>query len=279
MGWTSGGRVVLLTMVWVALVSMAPDSVVSEFMSDIIDGRVMAGFISPYSPSTTTQALSVANTIHPNGSWSDIDYRRGCGVKRAIWPATEHLDRVLVMTKAWAAPQSTAHLDPVLLAKILVGLDWWLVRDYSGESCTDTHDPSDCCGMTGMWHPNWWWNMVGVPLRIGPTCLLLRSAQPAVLTPTRRVGCSTILRRSDWRGATGANTLWLAQGAVWEGLLRDDQAKVAAAYGASAREARYSPGSEDGVKRDGSFLQHSGVLYTGGYGYIPECRVQHTSWC
>ncbi|ELR12955.1 polysaccharide lyase, partial [Acanthamoeba castellanii str. Neff] len=211
-------------------------------------------------------ALSYANTIHPNGSWSHIDYRRGCGVKRALWPATEHLDRVLVMTKAWAAPESTAHLDPVLLAKIVMGLDWWLVRDYSDEGCTDTNDPSDCCGMTGMWHPNWWWNMVGVPLRIGPTCLLLRSARPSVLTPTRRAGCSAILRRSDWRGATGANTLWLAQGAVWDSLLRNDQTKVAAAYGASEREARYSPGSEDGIKRDGSFLQHSGVLYTGGYG-------------
>jgi hypothetical protein len=96
---------------------------------------------------------------------------------------------------------------------------------------------------TGFWNPNWFNNMIGVQLDLGPLCLLLRSASSSVFTSEHKAHCSKILRRANWTGFTGANTLWLAQSIVYDGLLTGNDTEVASAYAASNGELYYSSGS------------------------------------
>lgn len=203
----------------------------------VIDQRTTDGFVHADDP--LTDAALYAASLLPDGSWRDVDYSRGT---RANWPAVVHLDRVLLMAKAWYA---LGRDEALLGAAILPALDHWLLRDDK------------------LRNDNWWWNSVGVQQRFGPACLMLRGA----LTKDHVTRCSSILKRAgDPTAATGANTLWLAQIAIWDGLLRNDTAAVVAAYRACARETAYTPASDDGIKRDGSFLQHNGQLTTGSYG-------------
>jgi hypothetical protein len=96
----------------------------------------------------------------------------------------------------------------------------------------------------GLWNTNWWANMIGVQLQLGPTCLLLRSASSSVFTAEHKSHCAKILGRANWTGFTGANTLWLAQGAVYAGLLTQNDTAVASAFAASNNELYYSSGSD-----------------------------------
>ena len=84
--------------------------------------------------------------------------------------------------------------------------------------------------------------MIGVQLDLGPTCLLLRSAG-STFTSAQRNHCSVILQRSNWSGFTGANTLWLAQNIIYDGLLRGNDSEVAAAFAVSNGQLYYSPAS------------------------------------
>ncbi len=147
------------------------------------------------------------------------------------------------------------------------GLDYWLDNDYANEFCTNRKNTTACpcstpgthhsCGacvracavrvltmMAGLWNTNWWSNMIGVQIQLGPTCLLLRSASSSVFTADHKSRCAKILGRANWTGFTGANTLWLAQGAVYAGLLTQNDTAVAAAFAASNNELYYSPGSD-----------------------------------
>lgn len=122
-----------------------------------------------------------------DGTWRDIDYRSGCAIGRVEWPAVQHLDRTLAMARSCGVANAT-----------LAALDFWFKRDYRDEGCTDT-ESDRCCDMPDdtLWNSNWWWNRIGVPMRIGPICLLpcrrLRSWPhcPSAIRPTRPRAPST----------------------------------------------------------------------------------------
>src|SRR5262245_5299256 len=98
----------------------------------------------------------VFNLFHP-GSWSDVDYTKGCDSNAANWKAAVHHDRILIMTKAWyivpylfsSSPNrllylfhmfryvstSFMHNNATLLEAIQDALDYWFDNDYYDIDC------------------------------------------------------------------------------------------------------------------------------------------------
>ena len=75
----------------------------------------------------------------------EIDYQ---DKSRSGWSTSRHLSNVLLLARAYRAPQSELCGDPELRAAVLSSLDHWLENDYR--------------------NPNWWWNVIGTPRTLLP---------------------------------------------------------------------------------------------------------------
>lgn len=113
--------------------------------------------------------------------------------------------------------------------------------------------------------------MILIPKAVGTACLLL---QP-VLSAKEHNGCTRITSRAYARidtiiyglGAiTGANALDVSSIGVSLGLLQNNATIVGDAFDHANSVITVTPGAQDGIKSDGSFFQHDGILYTGNYG-------------
>lgn len=109
--------------------------------------------------------------------------------------------------------------------------------------------------------------MILIPTLVGNACLMLRSA-PA--PPALPAGCVGIPQRGFSTFGTGegflagANILQIASIGISAGLLADDEGTIAAGYGHINDEVVVQPQVKvDGIKQDGGFQQHLGVLYNG----------------
>ncbi len=93
------------------------------------------------------------------------------------------------------------------------------------------------------------------------------------LSPTQANSCTSILARAYdtfYEGKsflTGANILDVASIGVNLALLTSNSTLITEAYGRINAEVIIQPGvMVDGIKPDGSFGQHGGLLYNGNYG-------------
>ncbi|MFO7900820.1 MAG: polysaccharide lyase 8 family protein [Planctomycetota bacterium] len=184
------------------------------------------------------QVARHAERLQPDGSWPDIDYRDRT---RSGWPVARHLRRLHRMARAFHAEGRGLPDRAELKKKILAGIDHWLEQDYR--------------------NPNWWWNRIGVPMRLGRVLILMEEE----LSEEQLAAGIKIVKRSRV-GMTGANLVWLATNQVRWGCLAGNAAAVESALGAIQREIRVSGGGGEGIKPDRSFWQHGRCLYSGGYG-------------
>lgn len=114
---------------------------------------------------------------------------------------------------------------------------------------------------------------IAIPRLVGESCLLIGTDK---LTKSQAAGCTHILKRSAATmkngvpgiGAmTGANMLDIAKISVDLGLFTKDNKVISDAYTAAHHEVVVQDAVKvDGIKADGSFTQHGGVLYNGNYG-------------
>ena len=93
------------------------------------------------------------------------------------------------------------------------------------------------------------------------------------LTPTQFNSCNTISTRAyntfyeRESFLTGANILDVAKIGIGLALVTTNTSLIAEAYGRINAETVIEPGVRvDGMKPDGSFGQHGGLLYNGNYG-------------
>ena len=79
-----------------------------------------------------------------------------------------------------------------------------------------------------------------------------------------------LFNRTDINGPgdlTGANALDVASIGIAAGLLVDDAALVKAGYERIHEDVVIvNEVKEDGIRADGSFAQHNGIIYNGNYG-------------
>jgi chondroitin AC lyase len=177
-------------------------------------------------------ASRLAALLRDDGSWGDIDY---ADQARSDWRAKEHLDRLLLMSRAHRIAPDEKRLDAIRRA-----LDFWLDRDFH--------------------NPNWWHDQIGTPQLLSTTGVFLHDE----LSPRQREKIGQILRRSTWEKWVGQNLVWGVTNQVKRALVEDDAEAMTQAYQRLYQELRIA--TAEGIQRDYSFHQHGAQLYNGGYG-------------
>ncbi|TFK41123.1 polysaccharide lyase family 8 protein [Crucibulum laeve] len=230
---------------------------------------------------STTGATSIPTwlaTLGSDGKWPDneINYTAGCDAQTGSWPAQSHWSRINTLAAAYHgglknAAQYTG--DPVLRNSVSLAMQFWFSNDFMVPACIDLGGTDSCpCGTPGFWNKNWNSNIILIPGWVGQVCLLLGDT----LTVTELEGCQKITERSyatfgtgiNGVGAiTGANTLDIASIGVDRALLSLNTSLLIDAFDKVHGElAIRNDVKADGIRADGSFGQHAGILYNGNYG-------------
>ncbi|VDC01511.1 unnamed protein product [Peniophora sp. CBMAI 1063] len=218
------------------------------------------------------------DTLTANGTWPDVDYTSGCDAQKANWPAQEHWERIVTLTAAWhgGLPSSDQWVaDQDLASGFLSAMDWWFANDFNNTDCLDfggNVKKGDCaCGTPGLWNQNWYSNAILIPTYVGEACVLANST----LTSSQLSKCEEILSRGYGEffntvspgHSSGSNGLLLAAIGVDLGLLTGNTTTMAEAFNHVDIQLVPVPDIKaDGIKPDGSFGQHLGLLYNGNYG-------------
>ncbi|TFK41122.1 polysaccharide lyase family 8 protein [Crucibulum laeve] len=219
-------------------------------------------------------------SLGANGKWpdSEVDYTTGCAARRANWPAQEHWQRILVMSGAWHGGLEGADQyvkDPTIHDAISRAMNYWFSRDFTNLACLDSGGTTRCpCDNTdnSLWNTNWFSNIILIPELVGQSCLLLNDT----LTTVQHSNCTHITGRSygtfdqNINGVgflTGANTLDVAKIGIDQALLNVNASMLTDAYRRVHLELTIAEEVKaDGIRPDGSFGQHGGILYNGNYG-------------
>ncbi|KAF7347798.1 Polysaccharide lyase family 8 protein [Mycena venus] len=188
-----------------------------------------------------TNASSISSwlsTLNSSGQWPDVDYTTGCPAQRANWPAENHWVRISTMAGAY----------------------------HGGGTATCP------CGTPGLWNTNWFPNIIGTPELVSMTCLLLNET----LLPEEFGNCTTMTGRAyntfivpaNQVGVlTGANALDVAKIGIDLALLTVNVSLLTDAYSRVHSQMVITTAVKaDGIRPDGSFGQHSGIIYNGNYG-------------
>ncbi|CEP17275.1 hypothetical protein [Parasitella parasitica] len=206
------------------------------------------------------------------GTWPDVDYTVGCTARRANWPAQQHFIRIAAMASQYRADPENSK---TLLEPISKAMDYWFDNDYKPAACLDQGgvEGSECpCDTPGFWNTNWFGQMILMPRFISNTCLLLKDK----LTDSQLKSCKLVTQRVYDRidteivgvgRMTGANMLDSATAVLNLGLLTDNATIVKDALHYYYNQTLITPDTGvDGIKVDGSYLQHFSQLYNGNYG-------------
>ncbi|PRP88257.1 polysaccharide lyase family 8 protein [Planoprotostelium fungivorum] len=236
--------------------------------------------LNSYYLTSSASNSSISNWIKsqtPSGNWSDVVFLSGCDGRRASWQASGHWSRVSAIAAAWSSVStySVWKNNSAALNAALAGMDWWFSNDYNNTDCVDKGGLTNgtCpCGTPGFWNTNWYCQVILIPKNAYPACLLLRDQ----LSASQLAGCDRLFSRSytrigtDVNGLgqiTGANLLDVSSIGVAWGVLSQNSSLLSDAFNHVSGEFVYRDAPfTDGIKSDGSFQQHLGLLYTGNYG-------------
>ncbi|WP_020392673.1 polysaccharide lyase 8 family protein [Kribbella catacumbae] len=167
--------------------------------------------------------------------------------------------RLEQLATAWATPGSAYHSSPSLLADLQAALESMYQLIYKPGTAE---------------FGNWWSWEIGATRPLASTMVLLY----AELAPAARERyCAAIdhfVPDPYWMFpparrvlSTGANRVDLCQAIIVRALVTDDEAKLTHARDGLSDTWQYVT-SGDGFYRDGSFVQHTWVAYTGTYGHV-----------
>jgi len=245
--------------------------------------RRLSTIIAEFPALTNTSGVAnLLSTITPAGQWPAVDYTTGCNAQRSNWPASDHWANIVALAGAWhggleTEPDLAQYVqDRTVLSAISSAMDWWFSRDITNIHCLDSGGTPLCpCNATDptMWDPNWFGGILLVPNLVGRACLLVGQSS---LTASQVSSCSTITGRAyaaidrpinDLGIADGANLLSIASVGVDFALFTSNSSVIADAYNRVHTElAVQTTVMADGIRQDGSFSQHTGMLYNGNYG-------------
>ena len=112
--------------------------------------------------------------------------------------------------------------------------------------------------------------VIGIPELVGDSCLFVGTD---TLTPTQLANCTHITARafgtfdSGESFLSGANILDIAKIGIEGGLLAGNASVLADGFTRIHEEVVvHNETTADGIRADGSFGQHSGIIYNGNYG-------------
>jgi len=205
------------------------------------------------SSSTLTSRANTANTywssMNTNSSrvnlWSDVP------LGSVSANVTTHFSRLEQMALAWATPGCSLQGDTNLAAAITNGLDWMCANSYT---------------TTATEYNNWWdWEIGGLQDFNNAAVLVY-----PILTATQITNYNNSVDHfcpgvQGWM--TGANLTDKCKDMIIRGILGKNSGKLSTAQTNMSPVFLYVT-SSDGFYRDGSFVQHSVIAYTGTYGIV-----------
>ena len=217
---------------------------------------------SPSGSTLTSRATTASNywvTLNTNSTrtylWSDAPLG---GASANI---TTTFTRLEAMALAWATPGCTLQGNASLAAAITNSLDWMCANCYS---------------TTATEYNNWWDWEIGSMEALDNVAVL---AYPALtgtqitnysrsvdrFSPNNYGGRNGVAPTNGWM--TGANLTDQCKGMVLRAILGKSSSKMSYAQTNLGSVFLYVTNS-DGFYRDGSFVQHGSIAYTGTYGVV-----------
>ncbi|THH06921.1 hypothetical protein EW145_g3747 [Phellinidium pouzarii] len=257
---TQSFNIDVLSDVWSMLIHTTP----SDTSVEILSGSSSSLSVSPAAVSASGSSTIVftlgesAPAVNASGKWklwpaSEIDYTSGCKsvfsllAQQANWPAQGHWQRIVTLSSAFHGGLKNAAQwvnSSDLRASITLAMDFWFSNDFTNIACLNSGGLAACpCGTPGFWNRNWFSNIIGIPQLVIQSCLLLNST----LTSSQLGNCTNISGRAY---ATFDRSI---HGVDAYGRVHNEVVIQQAVKG-------------DGIRPDGSFGQHAGIIYNGNYG-------------
>ncbi|MEU6423640.1 polysaccharide lyase 8 family protein [Streptomyces spiralis] len=236
------------------------------------------GAIDP-SQKVFADALTALDTA-AGAQWAAMDRTAG---RTALWPDlapvkdpgnfSQSYGRLLTLATAWATPGAALHGDETVADAITEALA------FLNDTAYNPSKPES---------GNWWFWEIGAPRSLMDLCVLLYDRIPAdriaaycavvdrfCANPDRRTNSPSLAE-------TGANRADKGAIVALRGIVGGSAEKLALARdglsdtrdGGKHSLFTYVP-SGDGFYRDGSFVQHDCVAYTGTYGNVLLSRVAY----
>ena len=173
-------------------------------------------------------------------------------------------DRICKLAVAWAAKGSSYFQNEELKNKVLYALEW----------CCD-HFYNEHCSYAEMFG-NWWHWWIGIPRNLGTAAILMHDVLPAPLAKKLAAALRHFNRDPLYvylNAGVGGHTKLMTSGnladtcliSVLRGAAFDD-AEVLRNGTKYMREMASTVTEGEGFYPDGSFIQHTNLAYTGGYG-------------
>ncbi|MGW7101021.1 polysaccharide lyase 8 family protein [Streptomyces sp. NPDC054838] len=186
----------------------------------------------------------------PNALWPDLGFATDPEMMMQSYY------RLRTMAEAYVRPGTGHTGEAALITALLTGLD---------------HLHSEVYHAGQVPYGNWYCWQIGAPQALLDLCVLLE----ADLSPARIAGSCAAVDHfvpdsvvASYSGtSTGANRVDLCRVLALRGVAGSEAAKIALARDALAPVFPYVS-SGDGLYRDGSFVQHTWVPYTGTYGAV-----------
>jgi len=233
--------------------------VLREKWAEMLTGGSHLDLTDPAVASSISSLSSAANSY-----WSTMDKSP---TRAFLWAdlasttdtgdITASYERLKSMALAYATPGSSLKGNASLKADIVRGLDWVYAHRYN--ETTPMHD-------------EWWHLEIGAPAELVDTTALMFDELSAaqVASYMRAVDKFTPSATTPAPGGTkwsftAANRMWKIHIVTIRGIIVKDSAKLLAARDAFSELFIYVKRG-DGFYADGSFIQHRGHPYTGGYG-------------
>jgi hypothetical protein len=225
--------------------------------NDVYDSKhkAMASHVAKIAAVTNSSRTGVWDTMqlgNASGLWPDLESTSN--------PAqiTESFRRIEKLAFAYATEGSRWYQDENLAQDIIAAMQWMSDNRYKADASR---------------YGNWWEWEIGSPLEIVTIIVLMDGKLPASLVdrydealraiipdPAKRANCC---RTPE----TGANLAEKSLIVALHGIIERDEMRVAQAHTAIQPLFKIVS-SGDGFYRDGSFIQHANVPYTGSYGVV-----------
>jgi chondroitin AC lyase len=192
--------------------------------------------------------------VTPEYTFSDLNYSYS---SPAWWYAEFHAKRTLECAIAYTSPASSFYQNASLLQTTLGLFNWWLVHNPVQEG-------------------NWWYNDIGTPDNVGRTAIVLEAAG-VQLSANQSAAVLNIIYRAFAQGCSSpdANCIWLSTNQMLYALLTNNVTIVNKTVSAMWATVQVQPGTQEGIKADGSFLMHGELMYSGGYGMSYTAGIIH----